>query len=155
MKKTIGELKRMSSPWLFVWKTQRQRQKSLGKTNPWRALQCPLTSSPMFLLTMLQRKFAKLDDKKYALYETPKYKMVGFFSFGRESDPDVIFLWDRTSHQTISKLSHRLPGQKNGVSAVAFHPRDQEVLVTVADDYKLRVWKSRNRLNSIATGTMR
>lgn len=67
-----------------------------------------------------------------------------------ESDPDVIFLWDRTSHQTISKLSHRLPGQKNGVSAVAFHPRDQEVLVTVADDYKLRVWKSGNRLNSIA-----
>lgn len=82
-------------------------------------------------------------------------KWWGFFSFDRESDPDVIFLWDRTSHQTISKLSHRLPGQKNGVSAVAFHPRDQEVLVTVADDYKLRVWKSRNRLNSIATGTMR
>lgn len=79
MKKTIGELKRMSSPWLFVWETLRQRQKSLGKTNPWRALQCPLTSSPMFLLTMLQRKFAKLDDKKCALYETPKYKMVGFF----------------------------------------------------------------------------
>lgn len=72
-----------------------------------------------------------------------------------ESDPDVIFLWDRKSRQTISKLSHRLPGQKNGVSAVAFHPRDQEVLVTVADDCKLRVWKSGNRLNSIATDTMR
>lgn len=72
-----------------------------------------------------------------------------------ESDRDVIFLWDRTSRQTISKLSHTLPGQKNGVSSVAFHPRDQEVLVTVADDCKLKVWMSRNRLNSIATGTMR
>lgn len=89
------------------------------------------------------------------LYINHPNKWGFYLSFDRESDPDVIFLWDRKSRQTISKLSHRHPDQKNGVSAVAFHPRDQEVLVTVADDCKLRVWKSGNRLNSIATDTMR
>ncbi|XP_022329396.1 F-box/WD repeat-containing protein 5-like isoform X2 [Crassostrea virginica] len=67
-----------------------------------------------------------------------------------ESDPDVIFIWDRRSHQVISKLSHAIPGKENGVSAVAFHPADQEVLVTVSDDCKLRIWMSRNKINSVS-----
>ncbi|XP_048751976.2 uncharacterized protein LOC125663689 isoform X2 [Ostrea edulis] len=64
-----------------------------------------------------------------------------------ESDPDIVHLWDRHSHQIVSRLSHRLPNAptQNGVSAVAFHPRDQEVLVSVADDRKLRIWMSTNR----------
>lgn len=66
-----------------------------------------------------------------------------------EPDQDVIFLWDRKSRQPISKLSHILPEKRNCVSAVAFHPHDQEVLVTVSNDFRLRVWISKNRLNAI------
>ncbi|XP_061198104.1 F-box/WD repeat-containing protein 5-like [Saccostrea echinata] len=57
-----------------------------------------------------------------------------------ESEPDVVFLWDRHSHEIVSRLYHH-----TGVSAVAFHPRDQEVLASVADDKKLRIWMSTNR----------
>ncbi|XP_062598454.1 F-box/WD repeat-containing protein 5-like [Saccostrea cucullata] len=60
-----------------------------------------------------------------------------------ESEPDVVFLWDRHSHKVVSRLHHH-----TGVSAVAFHPRDQEVLASVADDKKLRIWTSLNRKES-------
>ena len=63
------------------------------------------------------------------------------------SEENYAILWDRRSKLIVSKLSHQLPDPdaQNGVSAVAFHPRDQEVVVSVADDCKLRIWMSSNR----------
>lgn len=63
------------------------------------------------------------------------------------SEQDAAVIWDRHSKCVISKLPHHLqdPATQNGVSAVAFHPRDQEILVSVADDCKLRIWMSANR----------
>lgn len=68
-----------------------------------------------------------------------------FIASGSEQDAAVI--WDRHSKCVISKLPHHLqdPATPNGVSAVAFHPLDQEILVSVADDCKLRIWMSANR----------
>ncbi|XP_062591806.1 F-box/WD repeat-containing protein 5-like isoform X1 [Saccostrea cucullata] len=61
------------------------------------------------------------------------------------SEQDVAFLWDRHSKHVIATLPHTLPDPKNGVSAVAFHPRDPEVLISVADDCRIRIWMSKNR----------
>ncbi|XP_048751978.2 F-box/WD repeat-containing protein 5-like [Ostrea edulis] len=67
------------------------------------------------------------------------------------SEQDVAFLWDRHSKLVIAQLPHKLsdPNAQNGVSGVAFHPHDQEVLVSVADDCKVRIWMSANRENHL------
>ncbi|XP_062606186.1 F-box/WD repeat-containing protein 5-like [Saccostrea cucullata] len=61
------------------------------------------------------------------------------------SEQDVAFLWDRHSKHVIATLPHTLPDAKNGVGAVAFHPHDPEVLISVADDCRVRIWTSKNR----------
>lgn len=35
------------------------------------------------------------------------------------------------------------------VNSVAFNPRDPEMLVTASDDFTLKVWRSKNRIQEI------
>ncbi|VDI32104.1 F-box and WD-40 domain protein 5 [Mytilus galloprovincialis] len=54
------------------------------------------------------------------------------------------YIWDRRYGVILSELNHECGiHSQNGVNATAFCPTDQEVLVTVADDLNIRVWRSR------------
>lgn len=35
------------------------------------------------------------------------------------------------------------------VNSVAFNPRDPEMLVTASDDFTLKVWRSKNRIQEL------
>lgn len=85
-----------------------------------------------------------LDCSTFITYVFPAASL-DFIASG--SEQDVAVIWDRHSKCIISKLLHHFqdPATTNGISAVAFHPCDQEVLVSVADDRKLRIWMSANR----------
>ena len=49
-------------------------------------------------------------------------------------------MWDRHYGICLTKFAHR-----DVVNSVAFNPTDNEMLVTVSDDYSFKVWRSRNR----------
>lgn len=36
------------------------------------------------------------------------------------------------------------------VNSVAFNPRDPEMLVTASDDFTLKVWRSKNRIQELS-----
>ncbi|KAK3093366.1 hypothetical protein FSP39_014605 [Pinctada imbricata] len=60
-----------------------------------------------------------------------------------------ILVWDRQSCGLLTTLTHipvAIPA-KTCVNAVTFHPNDPEVLVSVADDKTIKIWKSRNRIH--------
>ncbi|XP_052701556.1 F-box/WD repeat-containing protein 5-like [Crassostrea angulata] len=63
-------------------------------------------------------------------------------------------LWDRHYGVKLeTSILHRNCGQQSsGLNAVAFHPYDQETLVTAGDDRLLKVWRSINRQAQIARG---
>ncbi|XP_065944062.1 uncharacterized protein [Magallana gigas] len=63
-------------------------------------------------------------------------------------------LWDRHYGVKLeTSILHRNCGQQSsGLNAVAFHPYDQETLVTAGDDRLLKVWRSKNRQAQIARG---
>lgn len=63
-------------------------------------------------------------------------------------------LWDRHYGVKLeTSILHRNCGQQSsGLNAVAFHPYDQETLVTAGDDRLLKVWRSINRQTQIARG---
>ncbi|OQV17517.1 F-box/WD repeat-containing protein 5 [Hypsibius exemplaris] len=50
------------------------------------------------------------------------------------------YIWDRKHNITLSSLTHQ-----SVVNCVAFNPADQQQLVTVSDDYTIRVWFSRSK----------
>ena len=50
------------------------------------------------------------------------------------------YIWDRHHNITLSSLQHQ-----SVVNSVAFCPTDQETLITVSDDYTIRVWFSRRK----------
>ena len=50
------------------------------------------------------------------------------------------YLWDRHYGVCLTKFPHQ-----DVVNAVAFNPKDSEMLVTVSDDHTFKVWRSRNR----------
>ena len=54
------------------------------------------------------------------------------------------YLWDRHYRSLLHSFSH-----DDVVNSVAFHPQDAEVLVTVSDDNKIKVWRSRNRCQEL------
>ncbi|XP_045614930.1 F-box/WD repeat-containing protein 5 isoform X2 [Procambarus clarkii] len=54
------------------------------------------------------------------------------------------YVWERHYGVCLSRLPHR-----DVVNAVAFNPRDPEMLVTVSDDHKIKVWRSRRRARSL------
>lgn len=54
------------------------------------------------------------------------------------------YLWDRRYGICLAKLPH-----EDVVNAVAFNPRDPEMLVTASDDFTLKVWRSRARTQGL------
>lgn len=57
------------------------------------------------------------------------------------------YIWDRRFGILLSELNHECGvHSQNGVNATAFCPTDQEILVTVADDLFVRVWRSKQKL---------
>ncbi|XP_042211145.1 F-box/WD repeat-containing protein 5-like [Homarus americanus] len=54
------------------------------------------------------------------------------------------YVWERHYGVCLSRLPHR-----DVVNAVAFNPRDPEMLVTVSDDHRIKVWRSRRRARSL------
>nr|CAD7205018.1 unnamed protein product [Timema douglasi] len=51
------------------------------------------------------------------------------------------YLWDRHYGACLTKFPHN-----DVVNAVAFNPRDSEMLVTTSDDFTVKVWRSRRRV---------
>ncbi|XP_071538721.1 F-box/WD repeat-containing protein 5 isoform X1 [Panulirus ornatus] len=54
------------------------------------------------------------------------------------------YIWERHYGVCLCRLPH-----KDVVNAVAFNPRDPEMLVTVSDDHKIKVWRSRRRAREL------
>uniref|UniRef100_T1GIR4 Uncharacterized protein n=1 Tax=Megaselia scalaris TaxID=36166 RepID=T1GIR4_MEGSC len=50
------------------------------------------------------------------------------------------YLWDRYYGMCLAKYKHM-----DVVNSVAFNPKDSEMLVTTGDDFKIKVWRSKNR----------
>ncbi|ELU06661.1 hypothetical protein CAPTEDRAFT_220138 [Capitella teleta] len=56
------------------------------------------------------------------------------------------YLWDRHWGVCLQQYNH-----DDVVNCVAFNPCDSEVLVTVSDDNKVKIWRSRNRRKLLAS----
>ncbi|KAH6947561.1 hypothetical protein HPB50_020020 [Hyalomma asiaticum] len=54
------------------------------------------------------------------------------------------YLWDRHYSVCLAKLPH-----DDVVNAVAFNPKDPEMLVTASDDFTLKVWRSRAKVQEL------
>ena len=54
------------------------------------------------------------------------------------------YLWDRYYGVHLRCFAH-----SDVVNSVAFNPHDQEMLVTVSDDNKIKVWRSRRRMREL------
>ncbi|CAB3366006.1 Hypothetical predicted protein [Cloeon dipterum] len=54
-------------------------------------------------------------------------------------------LWDRHYGTCLVKYPH-----DDVVNSVAFNPRDPEMLVTVSDDYSIKVWRSRRKVKELS-----
>lgn len=65
-----------------------------------------------------------------------------FFFSGAEDKHG--YLWDRHYGVCLAKFPH-----SDVVNSVAFNPKDAEMLVTTSDDYKIKIWRSRNRVNEL------
>ena len=53
-------------------------------------------------------------------------------------------MWDRHYGICLQKFPH-----EDVVSSIAFNPKDPEVLVTVSDDFDVKIWRSLNREKQI------
>ncbi|XP_059612556.1 F-box/WD repeat-containing protein 5 [Phlebotomus argentipes] len=60
------------------------------------------------------------------------------------------YLWDRFYGVCLAKYQHT-----EVVNSVAFNPRDNEMLVTTSDDYKIKVWRSVEKAKSLNLETKR
>lgn len=54
------------------------------------------------------------------------------------------YVWERHYGVCLAKLPH-----KDVVNAVAFNPADPEMLVTVSDDHKIKIWRSRRQAKEL------
>lgn len=54
------------------------------------------------------------------------------------------YMWDRHYGICLQKFPH-----EDVVSSIAFNPKDPEVLVTVSDDFDVKIWRSLNREKQI------
>lgn len=60
------------------------------------------------------------------------------------SDDKQGYLWDRHYGICLNHFPH-----DDVVNTVAFNPRDEEMLVTVGDDHKIKVWYSRHKKRQV------
>ncbi|GAB0097263.1 F-box/WD repeat-containing protein 5 [Sergentomyia squamirostris] len=58
------------------------------------------------------------------------------------------YLWDRFYGVCLAKYQHT-----EVVNSVAFNPRDNEMLVTTSDDYKIKVWRSVEKAKALGLDT--
>ncbi|XP_065567119.1 F-box/WD repeat-containing protein 5-like [Artemia franciscana] len=58
------------------------------------------------------------------------------------------YLWDRHYGTCIAKYPH-----EDVVNAIAFNPKDPEMLVTASDDFTLKIWRSRSLCNHLEIDT--
>lgn len=61
------------------------------------------------------------------------------------SEEAKVYLWDKHYQCLISTLQH----EEGVVNGLEFNPRDYECVVTSGDDHTIRIWRSRNRMNSL------
>lgn len=54
------------------------------------------------------------------------------------------YLWERHYRTLLSKYPHN-----DVVNSVAFHPKDTETMVSVSDDFKIKIWRSKNRCRQL------
>ncbi|XP_060082809.1 F-box/WD repeat-containing protein 5-like isoform X2 [Ylistrum balloti] len=59
------------------------------------------------------------------------------------------FLWDRHFGNILGELEHAAQPGNGGVNATAFHPHSEEVLITLGDDRKIKVWRSKRLLREL------
>ena len=55
------------------------------------------------------------------------------------------YLWDRHYGVCLTRYPHT-----DVVNCVAFNPRDSETLITVSDDHKIKVWRSRSKVAQLS-----
>ena len=58
------------------------------------------------------------------------------------------YLWDRHYGTCIAKYPH-----EDVVNAIAFNPKDPEMLVTASDDFTLKIWRSKSLCNQLEIDT--
>ena len=51
------------------------------------------------------------------------------------------YLWDRHYGVCLTRYPHT-----DVVNCVAFNPKDSEALITVSDDHKIKIWRSRSKV---------
>ena len=68
---------------------------------------------------------------------TFKFKVCIIFSGAEDKHG---YLWDRHYGLCLHKYPHT-----DVVNSVAFNPADPEVLVTVSDDFSIKIWRSLSR----------
>lgn len=54
------------------------------------------------------------------------------------------YLWDRHYGVSLSRFPHT-----DVVNGVAFNPQDEEMLVTVSDDFRIKIWRSRRQMRQL------
>ncbi|KAK3576062.1 hypothetical protein CHS0354_018332 [Potamilus streckersoni] len=60
------------------------------------------------------------------------------------------YIWERHYGICLNKFPHL-----SAVNAVAFNPADPEMLVTVSDDFAIKIWRFRNRVNNLIKTKMK
>lgn len=65
------------------------------------------------------------------------------------SEVEKGFLWDRRFGNILAELDHAAHPGNGGVNATVFHPHSEEVLISLGDDRKIKVWRSKRLLREL------
>ncbi|OWF54111.1 F-box/WD repeat-containing protein 5-like [Mizuhopecten yessoensis] len=65
------------------------------------------------------------------------------------SEVEKGYLWDRHFGNILGELEHAAQPGNGGVNASVFHPNSEEVLITLGDDRKIKVWRSKRLLREL------
>lgn len=75
------------------------------------------------------------------------------------SEDGCTYIWDRYYQSKLSVLPHQDEAMKTSeqgdndqshlvTNGIAFCPIDQETCITVCDDHKIKIWRSKNRIKN-------